>query len=184
MAKAPAAQLHAGPRFVNDFDMFEIQQGYLRIVFERGFRLPPRYLEFAGPVERIRAALAVRPQPTVPCHNDLLAANIMDAGDRLWFIDYEYAGNNDPCFELGNIWSEANLAPDALVDLVDSLLRAAFTEFDRAGASTRADVEVRVDAVGVDPGRHQFRGVRLLELGLGEVRTGGGRIRRPRVRQC
>jgi thiamine kinase-like enzyme len=112
-------QLHAGPRFVNDFDMFEIQQGYLRIVFERGFRLPPRYLEFAGPVERIRAALAVRPQPTVPCHNDLLAANIMDAGDRLWLIDYEYAGNNDPCFELGNIWSEANLAPDALVHLVD-----------------------------------------------------------------
>ena len=54
----------------------------------------------------------------MPCHNDLLAANIMDDGDRLWFIDYEYAGNNDPCFELGNIWSEADLAPDRLDELV------------------------------------------------------------------
>jgi thiamine kinase-like enzyme len=112
--------LHAGPRFVNDFDMFEIQQGYLRIVFERGFRLPPRYLDFAPQVEQIRAALAVAPQPTVPCHNDLLAANIMDDGARTWFIDYEYAGNNDPCFELGNIWSEANLEVGALAELVDA----------------------------------------------------------------
>jgi thiamine kinase-like enzyme len=114
------ARLHAGPRFVNEFDMFDVQQGYLRIVFERGFGLPARYLDFAPQVEQIRAALEARPQPTVPCHNDLLAANIMDDGNRTWFIDYELAGNNDPCFELGNIWSEANLAPAALIDLVDT----------------------------------------------------------------
>jgi thiamine kinase-like enzyme len=113
-------RLHAGPRFANEFDMFDVQQGYLRIVFERGFRLPARYLDFAPQVEQIRTALEARPQPSVPCHNDLLAANIMDDGSRTWFIDYELAGNNDPCFELGNIWSEANLAPEALVDLVDT----------------------------------------------------------------
>ena len=54
----------------------------------------------------------------MPCHNDLLAANLIDAGDRLWLIDYEYAGMNDPCFELGNIWSEATLAPERLDELV------------------------------------------------------------------
>jgi thiamine kinase-like enzyme len=113
-------ELHAGPRFVNDFDMFEIQQGYLRIVFERGFRLPARYLDFAPQVEQIRAALAAVPQPTVPCHNDLLAANIMNDGRRTWFIDYEYAGNNDPCFELGNVWSEASLDGELLTELVDA----------------------------------------------------------------
>jgi len=113
-------RLHTGPRFVNDFDMFDVQQDYLRVVFERGFRLPARYLDFAPQVEQIRVALEARPQPSVPCHNDLLAANIMDDGTRIWFIDYELAGNNDPCFELGNIWSEANLAPEALVDLVDT----------------------------------------------------------------
>ena len=54
-------------------------------------------------------AMAVRPQPTVPCHNDLLPANMMADGERIWFIDFEYSGNGDPCFELGNIWSEAQL---------------------------------------------------------------------------
>ena len=44
----------------------------------------------------------------------------LDDGDRLWVIDYEYSGNNDECFELGNIWSESNLSLDHLELLVDS----------------------------------------------------------------
>jgi len=115
---ATCNRLHHGPRFINDFDMFAIQRGYLAIVRERGFRLPARYLDFLPQVEHIRAALAVRDEGTVPCHNDLLAANIMDDGERIWFIDYEYAGNNDPCFELGNIWSESTLDLDRLDELV------------------------------------------------------------------
>jgi thiamine kinase-like enzyme len=56
----------------------------------------------------------VRDEGTVPCNNDLLAENFIDAGDRIYLIDYEYSGNNDPCFELGNVWSESNLAPAQL----------------------------------------------------------------------
>jgi thiamine kinase-like enzyme len=110
--------LHAGPRFVADFDMFDIQRRYLQIVRVHGFRLPPRYLEFASALERIERALAVRREPTVPCHNDLLAANLIDDGQQVWIIDYEYSGNNDACFELGNIWSEADLSLDHLEALV------------------------------------------------------------------
>jgi thiamine kinase-like enzyme len=111
-------RLHAGPRFVNDFDMFEVQRGYLAIVNERGFRLPPRYVDFMPQVQQIQQAMTVLDEGTVPCHNDLLAANIMASGSRMWFIDYEYAGNNDPCFELGNIWSEADLDLARLEELV------------------------------------------------------------------
>jgi thiamine kinase-like enzyme len=110
--------LHAGPRFVADFDMLDIQRRYLRIVRAHGFRLPPGYLEFAPALERIEHAFAARPEPTVPCHNDLLAANLIDDGQQIWIIDYEYSGNNDPCFELGNIWSEAGLSLDHLEELV------------------------------------------------------------------
>ena len=39
-------RLHGARRFRDDFDMFEIQRGYLRVVQERGFRLPDRYLDF------------------------------------------------------------------------------------------------------------------------------------------
>lgn len=112
-------RLHAGPGFDGTFDMFEMQQRYLGIVQEHGFRLPDRYLEFQPAVERIQEALAVRAEATVPCNNDLLPENFIDDGDRIWIIDYEYSGSNDPCFELGNIWSEANLPADHLDVLVE-----------------------------------------------------------------
>jgi thiamine kinase-like enzyme len=115
---ATVRQLHAGPRLPVDFDMFAIQRRYLAVVTERAFRLPARYHEFEPLLRRIEAALAVHPVPLVPCHNDLLAANLIDAGDRIWIIDFEYAGNNDPYFELGNLWSESNLAPEQLTELV------------------------------------------------------------------
>jgi len=113
-------QLHGGGRFVNDFDMFDIQAGYLRQVRDRGFRLPSDYLDFTGHVARIRGALAVRREPTVACNNDLLAGNFIDDGERIHLIDYEYSGNNDPCFELGNIASECHLDDDQLELLVTS----------------------------------------------------------------
>jgi len=119
-AAAACRTLHAGPRFVGEFDMFDVQRGYLEIVRERGFRLPSRYLDLLPQVDRVAAALAVRREGTVPCNNDLLAANLIDDGERLWVIDYEYSGNNDPCFELGNLWSESDLSPDHLDLLVDS----------------------------------------------------------------
>lgn len=110
--------LHQGPRFVSEFDMFDIQRFYLSTVQERGFRLPDRYLEFEPQVVRIRAALDAAPLATVPCNNDLLAANFLDDGERLWVIDFEYSGNNDPCFELGNVWSESNLSLEQLDELI------------------------------------------------------------------
>lgn len=118
MVADAARRLHGAERFVSDFDMFDIQPRYLKIVQDRGFRLPDRYREFAPQVEAIRAAFAVRDEGTVPCNNDLLAENFILVGERFFLIDYEYAGNNDACFELGNIWSESNLSLDQLTELV------------------------------------------------------------------
>jgi thiamine kinase-like enzyme len=113
-------RLHGGPAFVNRFDMFELQPAYLARVQRRGFRLPAGYLRHAETVGRIRDALAVRPAALRPCHNDLLAANFIDDGRAVWIIDYEYSGNNDPYFELGNIWSECHLTLDQLAELVEA----------------------------------------------------------------
>ncbi|NRQ34359.1 phosphotransferase [Nonomuraea sp. NN258] len=111
-------RLHAGPRFAREFDMFDVQRRYLDIVRTRNFRLPAKYLDFMPVVGQIRKCLEVRAEPTVPCNNDLLPGNILDDGHRLWLIDYEYAGNNDACFELGNLWSESDLSLDQLDELV------------------------------------------------------------------
>ena len=115
---AACRRLHAGEPFVNRFDMFEVQADYLGRVQRRGFRLPPRYLDHTPTIGRIRDALRVRPVTLRPCNNDLLAANFIDDGQIVSIIDYEYSGNNDPYFELGNIWSECHLALDQLEELV------------------------------------------------------------------
>jgi thiamine kinase-like enzyme len=111
-------RLHGARRFRDDFNMFRIQQRYLQLVQERGFRLPDRYVEFGPAVRDIERAMAVRDEGTVPCNNDLLAENFIDVGGSFRLIDYEYSGNNDACFELGNVWSESNLSLEQLEQLV------------------------------------------------------------------
>ena len=113
-------RLHEARPFLHDFDMFQMQRRYLGVVQERGFRLPHRYLDFEPRVRAIEEAMRVRAEPAVPCNNDLLAENFIDVGDELKLIDYEYSGNNDACFELGNIWSESNLTLAQLDELVSS----------------------------------------------------------------
>jgi thiamine kinase-like enzyme len=111
-------RLHSGQRFGNDFDMFDVQRRYYQAAKSRGFRIPAGYDDLMPQVRAAQSALTATATATVPCHNDLLAANFIDDGDRIWLIDYELSGNNDACFELGNIGAEAHFPPDALTDLV------------------------------------------------------------------
>lgn len=123
-------RLHAGPRFTGDFDMFARRTAYLRTVRERGYWLPGGYDAHADAWEQVRRALAVDPRPTVPCNNDLLAANFIDDGERVALIDYEYSGNNEASFELGNTATECNM-PD---EQVEAYVEAYY------GSPTRADL--------------------------------------------
>jgi thiamine kinase-like enzyme len=131
-------RLHAGPRFTGDFDMFQRQATYRRTVAERDFPLPDGYDDHADAWESVRRALGVRPRPTVPCNNDLLAANYIDDGERVWLIDYEYSGNNEATFELGNTATECDFSPEQ----VEAWTTAYF------GSPTRADLaRVRLGAL-------------------------------------
>jgi thiamine kinase-like enzyme len=103
---ATLRELHAGPRFRDDFDMFRVAERYLALVDERSIPIPAGYREHLGVLPRIEAVLAANPLPSVPCNNDLLAENYLDDGARLWLVDWEYSGNNDPAFELGNTAQE------------------------------------------------------------------------------
>ena len=99
-------RLHAGPAFRDDFDMFRLSERYLALVDERAIPIPAGYRERMDRIPRIEAALARHPLTPVPCNNDLLAENYLDDGSRLWLVDYEYSGMNDPAFELGNTCQE------------------------------------------------------------------------------
>ena len=114
---ATLRRLHDGPRFRDQFNMFRLTERYLALVDERSIPVPAGYRERGDRIPRIEAALAVHPQRTVPCHNDLLAENYMDDGDRLWLVDYEYSGNNDPTFELGNTCQELGFVDEQVIEL-------------------------------------------------------------------
>ena len=118
-------RLHAGPRFRDDFDMVRLAARYLGVVDERGIAIPSGYRERMDRIPRIAAALAAHPLPTVPCHNDLLAENYLDDGERLWIVDYEYSGNNDPTFELGNTCQELGWDEDRVRALCAAYFGAA-----------------------------------------------------------
>jgi thiamine kinase-like enzyme len=110
-------RLHAGPRFLTDFNMFRLTEYYLGVCKERDIRIPDGYLEHMPIVAEIEKAMSVNPLSSVPCNNDLLAENYMDDGKQLWLIDYEYSGNNDPTFELGNTCQEMQFNDEQIMEV-------------------------------------------------------------------
>ena len=90
------------PRFISGppplFWVFHAIRDYARGLVAGGSRLAEdmaRLLSFAEELER-----AVGPVELKFGHNDLLAANLIDDGERLWLIDWEYGGFNSPLFDL------------------------------------------------------------------------------------
>ena len=98
--------LHRGPRFMTDFNMFRLTEYYLEVCSQQKAKIPAGYEERMPAVGQIEMALSAHPLESVPCNNDLLAENYIDDGQLLRLIDFEYSGNNDPCFELGNTCQE------------------------------------------------------------------------------
>ena len=60
------------------------------------------------------------PYQIVYGHNDLLPANFLNDGSRLWLIDWEYAGFNSPLFDLGGLASNCNFSNDQEIYLLES----------------------------------------------------------------
>lgn len=90
-----------------------------------------RLLAIAADLEQ-----AVGPAVTVFGHNDLLPANLIDDGERLWLIDWDYAGFNSPLFDLANLASNNELDRDQERHLLRLYFGAApdVTLLDRYGA--------------------------------------------------
>ncbi len=102
--------LHAGPPLSGRFDPFRVVEIYAATAAAHGVAVPEAYErahEVAGRIERTRSGA-----PVVSCHNDLLAANFIDDGERVWVVDWEYAGMGDPFFDLGNFAVNHELDPE------------------------------------------------------------------------
>jgi len=108
------------------FWVFQVLRDYAARLAEDGHRLVgelPRYMTAA---ERLEAA--VGPVDLAFGHNDLLAANLIDDGERLWLVDWEYAGFNSPLFDLGGLASNNQLSPDLEEQLLELYFDAPVTD--------------------------------------------------------
>lgn len=112
--------------FGNTFDIFRKAEELLARCERHGLPVPDGYRERRADMARVEAALAADPPPAVPCHNDLLPANLMDDGIDVRIIDYQLSGMNDPAFELGDIAAEAELDPDGVAVLAAAYFGAAY----------------------------------------------------------
>jgi thiamine kinase-like enzyme len=117
------------------FDSFRVVETYVAAAVARGVPLPAAYERARDTAARIEAARG--PRPLRPCHNDLLNANFILSGERLWIVDWEYAGMGDVFFDLANFSVNHELGPDE----DDELLRRYFG--DRTETDAAALVQMR-----------------------------------------
>jgi thiamine kinase-like enzyme len=99
-ATAEALRLvHDGPPLPTAFDVFRVVEDY----YQRAASVPPDYDEAHALAQQIETALHGPEHDPVPCHNDLLGANLIWDGERVRIVDWDYAGMGDRYFDLGNL---------------------------------------------------------------------------------
>ena len=116
-------RLHdSGEVFPARFDLFAMIDEYSALLGTKSVSLPTGYADALADAQAVRKALAAHPVALVPCHCDPLCENFLDTGTRMWIVDWEYSGMNDPMWDLGDLSVEAGF--DAAQDA--SLLHSYF----------------------------------------------------------
>jgi thiamine kinase-like enzyme len=111
--------------FANDFVLFPMIDEYKTLLAAKRATLPEGYDEVQAQAAVARAALEANPVSLAPCHCDPLCENFLDTGDTMYVIDYEYSGNNDPMWDLGDLSVEGEFGPEQ-----DAALLAAYFDGD------------------------------------------------------
>jgi thiamine kinase-like enzyme len=93
----------SGAELPTPFDPFRLVQEYAATARSHGAEPPAGYEAALAAARQVQEAVRGRDgHEPVPAHNDLLPANFLRDGSRLWLIDWEYAGMGDRWFDLGN----------------------------------------------------------------------------------
>jgi thiamine kinase-like enzyme len=104
-----------GRLFRSRFDVFAAIDGYLDLLHGWRTPVPEDYYEVWRRARTVRMALEASPAALVPCHNDPWPGNLLDADGpdgRIYLIDWEYSGMNDPLWDLGDLSVEARFGPE------------------------------------------------------------------------
>jgi thiamine kinase-like enzyme len=158
------------------FWVFHVIRDYARSLVAGGSRMVgelPRYLALANELEA-----AQTPLPIVFGHNDLLPANILDDGEKLWLIDFEYAGFNTAMFDLAGLSSNSGMTDTQAEQLLaayfgrepDAAIRKAHAAMQCASLLREAMwsmiSELHLDAPGADYVAYTHDNLARLETAL------------------
>lgn len=102
------------------FWVFHVIRDYARTLKAGGSRMTGRLEDWLGLSTRLEVAQT--PLPIIFGHNDLLPANFMDDGDRLWLIDFEYAGFSTAMFDIAGAASNAGMIEAEATVLLETAL--------------------------------------------------------------
>ncbi len=131
-AGAAFRRLHgSGAVFPFRFELFAMIDDYLGILATKDVSLPEGYHDVVAEAGTVRAALAAHPLPLAPCHCDPLCENFLDTGTRMWIVDWEYSGMNDPMWDLGDLSVEGGFDADQDEEMLRAYFRAEPSASDR-----------------------------------------------------
>ena len=104
-------KIHAMPEIPGTFSVFRTIEEYAEIARRYNVEFPEDFDWLVGRMNEAEAALMTDPEPLRPCHNDLLNANFL-IDDRIYILDWEYAGMGDLFFDLANFSDHHELSDE------------------------------------------------------------------------
>ncbi|MEP2027570.1 MAG: phosphotransferase family protein [Paracoccaceae bacterium] len=139
IAGAPAragqafARLHSsGAEFPARFELFAMIEDYLRILATKDVELPSGYHDVVSEAAVIRNALDRSSVIAVACHCDPLCENFLDTAERMWIVDWEYSGMNDPMWDLGDLSVEGEFDDEQDAEMLTAYFGGEPTQQDHA----------------------------------------------------
>ena len=110
--------MHNANPFLKNFNMFS-QISFYQNILKKDY-LPKKLFKYVNSISTLKQKLYIPNDKLVPCHNDLLVENLLYKDNQIFIVDFDYSGNNDPCFELGNLSVEMEFDDEQVNKLVRS----------------------------------------------------------------
>jgi hypothetical protein len=96
-------RFHESGPLAGSFPIHRVVEWHARDAILFGVEVPASFETLRGVSDLIERAFVEGGSEVVACHNDLLPSNVLFGGDRVWLLDFEYAGMNERFFDLGNL---------------------------------------------------------------------------------
>lgn len=94
------------------FEVFQMAENYEKLIYNTGGTFYPDYDKIRSCIMRLKHEIDKDESIVVPCHNDPLCENWVRGNSRMYLVDWEYAGMNDPMWDLADVSIEADYDND------------------------------------------------------------------------